>query len=90
MYKLSTELVMKNPEISRTIRKCEASITEVNPTYVIVMKYGVTDDIIALYRALNEFGCVLQYTRSGRIAVTRGMQEQVSEFLEQREKTVKD
>jgi acetolactate synthase-1/3 small subunit len=33
---------------------------------------------------------VLQYTRSGRIAVTRGMQEQVSEFLEQREKAVKD
>ena len=35
--------------------------------------------------AFAAFGCVLQYTRSGRIAVTRGMQEQVSEFLEQRE-----
>jgi acetolactate synthase-1/3 small subunit len=88
LYKLATELVMKNPEISRTIRKFDASITEVNPTYVIVMKYGVTDDIIELFRALDKFGCVLQYTRSGRIAVTRGMQEQVSEFLEQREKTV--
>ena len=87
LYKLATELVMKNPEISRTIRKFEASITEVNPTYVIVMKYGVTDDIISLYRALDEFGCVLQYTRSGRIAVTRGTQEQVSEFLEQRERS---
>jgi acetolactate synthase-1/3 small subunit len=87
LYKLATELVMKNPEISRTIRKFDASITEVNPTYVIVMKYGVTDDIIELFRALDKFGCVLQYTRSGRIAVTRGMQEQVSEFLEQREKT---
>ena len=86
LYKLSTDLVMKNPEISRTIRRFEASITEVNPTYVIVMKYGVTDDIISLYHALNEFGCVLQYTRSGRIAVTRGMQEQVSEFLDEREK----
>ena len=88
LYKLATELVMKNPEISRTIRRFEASITEVNPTYVIVMKYGVTDDIIELFRALDKFGCVLQYTRSGRIAVTRGMQEQVSEFLEQQEKTV--
>ena len=87
LYKLATELVMKNPEISRTIRKFEASIIEVNPTYVIVMKYGVTDDIISLYRALDEFGCVLQYTRSGRIAVTRGTQEQVSEFLEQRERS---
>ena len=36
-------------------------------------------------KALDAFGCVLQYTRSGRIAVTRSTQEQVSEFLEQRE-----
>ena len=86
LYKLSTEIVMQNPEISRTVRRHDASIIEVNPTYVIVMKYGVTDDIISLYRALDAFGCVLQYTRSGRIAVTRGKQEQVSEFLEQREK----
>jgi len=85
LYKLSTEAVMQNPEISRTIRRHDASIIEVNPTYVIVMKYGITDEIISLYRALNEFGCVLQYTRSGRIAVTRGTQEQVSEFLQQRE-----
>ena len=50
------------------------------------MMYGVTEQIIELYRALDAFGCVFQYTRSGRIAVTRGKQEQVSEFLEQREK----
>ena len=86
LYKLASQAVMENPDISRTIRRHDASIIEVNPTYVIVMKYGVTDDIISLYRALDEYGCVLQYTRSGRIAVTRGMQEQVSNFLEQREK----
>ena len=86
LYKLSTDKMMENPEISRTIRRHEASIIEVNPTYVIVMKYGITEDIISLYRALDEYGCVLQYTRSGRIAVTRGKQEQVSEFLEERER----
>ena len=86
LYKLATEKLMQNPEISRTIRRHEASITEVNPTYVIVMKYGVTADVISLYKELDAFGCVLQYTRSGRIAVTRGTQEQVSEFLELREK----
>ncbi len=85
LYKLSTDLVLNNPEISRTIRRFEAKITEVNPTYVIVMKSGRTEDIISLYRALDVFGCVLQYTRSGRIAVTRGVQEQVSAFLEERE-----
>ena len=86
LYKLATDIVLQNPKISKTIRHHDAKITEVNPTYIIVMKSGRTDDIISLYRALDEFGCVLQYTRSGRIAVTRGMQEQVSEFLEEREK----
>ena len=76
---------MSNAEISRTVRRYGASIIEVNPTYVIVMMYGLTEQIIDLYRALDAFGCVFQYTRSGRIAVTRGMQEQVSEFLEERE-----
>ena len=86
LYKLSTDKVLANPEISRTIRRYDATITEVNPTYTIVMKSGKTNDIIELFRALDAYECVLQYTRSGRIAVTRGMQEQVSEFLEEREK----
>ena len=86
LYKLSTDVVMQKPEISKAVRAHDAKITEVNPTYIIVMKSGKTDEIISLYRALDEFGCVLQYTRSGRIAVTRGTQEQVSEFLEKREK----
>ena len=88
LYKLATPMVLENSEISRTIRRFDAQIIEVNPTYTIVMKHGVTEDIISLFRALDTFGCVLQYTRSGRIAVTRGMVEQVSEFLEQREKEI--
>lgn len=49
------------------------------------MKFGITEDILKLYHTLNDYGCVLQYTRSGRIAVTRSTQEQVSEFLDERE-----
>ena len=85
LYKLATDVVLQTPAISRAIRKHDAQITEVNPTYIIAMKSGKTEDILSLYRELDEFGCVLQYTRSGRIAVTRSTQEQVSEFLEQRE-----
>lgn len=89
LYKLSTEKVMANAEISRTVRRYGASIIEVNPTYVIVMMYGVTEQIVELYRALDAYDCVFQYTRSGRIAVTRGKQEQVSAFLEEREQSGK-
>jgi len=89
LYKLSTDIVMNNPEISRTIRHYDAKISEVNPTYVIAVKSGKTDDIMSLYNDLNKYGCVLQYTRSGRIAVTRSTQEQVSAFLDEREARAK-
>ncbi|MBO5601966.1 MAG: acetolactate synthase small subunit, partial [Prevotella sp.] len=51
-----------------------------------VMLSGMTEDITALYYALNKYNCVLQYTRSGRIAVTRSTVEQVSDFLEEQER----
>ena len=86
LYKLSTSTVLDNPDISRTIRKHGASIVEVNPTYVIVMLNGMTEEVMSLFHALNDFGCVFQYTRSGRIAVTRSKQEEVSTYLEEREK----
>jgi acetolactate synthase I/III small subunit len=86
LYKLSSPEVLANPEISRTVRRNDAYITEVNPIYVIVLKSGRTEEIMDLYYALAKFGCVLQYTRSGRIAVTRSTEEEVSKFLEQREK----
>ncbi|MBO5601521.1 MAG: acetolactate synthase small subunit, partial [Prevotella sp.] len=81
LYKLSTSEVLNNPEISRMIRKADAHIMEVNPTFCSVMLSGMTEDITALYYALNKYNCVLQYTRSGRIAVTRSTVEQVSDFL---------
>ena len=51
-----------------------------------VMLGGLTEDITNLYYQLDEFGCLLQYTRSGRIAVTRSVVESVSEFLEEQER----
>ena len=89
LYKLSTPEVLDNPDISRTIRKADARIVEVNPTFCSVMLSGVTEDITALYFALDKFNCVLQYTRSGRIAITRSTVEQVSDFLEMLEQNRK-
>ena len=50
------------------------------------MKSGRTEEIMDLYYKLDEFGCILQYTRSGRIAVTRSATEEVTKLLEEREK----
>ncbi|MCR4852098.1 MAG: acetolactate synthase small subunit [Prevotella sp.] len=86
LYKLSTPIVLDNPEISRIIRLVDGHIMEVNPTYITVMLGGLTDEITNLYYALDKYHCVLQYTRSGRVAVTRSTVEQVTDFLEKQEK----
>lgn len=85
LYKLSTPIVLENPEISRIIRVVGGNIMEVNPTYIAVMLGGMTEEITDLYLALDKFNCVLQYTRSGRVAVTRSTVEQVTDFLEKQE-----
>ena len=82
LYKISTPILMANPEISRTIRWHDASMMEVNPTYTTVQLAGVTEDITSLYDKLNSFGCILQYSRSGRIAVTRSIEEHVTDYLD--------
>lgn len=86
LYKLSTPEVLDNPEISRIIRKADARMMEVNPTFCSVMMSGMTDEITGLYYALDKFNCLLQYTRSGRIAITRSTVEEVSDFLKMQEK----
>lgn len=89
LYKLSTPEVLADPEISRLIRKADARIIEVNPTFCSVMMSGVTEEITGLYYALDKHNCLLQYTRSGRIAITRSTVEEVSDFLDMQEKNRK-
>ena len=85
LYKLATPVLLNNPEVSRTIRKHDARMMEVNPTYSTVLLAGLTEDVTDLYDCLNNFGCLLQYSRSGRIAVTRSFDEPVSDYLYQQE-----
>ena len=58
---------------------------EVNPTYTTVLLAGLTDEVTHLYREFKRFDCLLQYTRSGRIAVTRSIEDPVVKLLENQE-----
>ncbi len=90
LYKLSTSGVLENPEVSRAVRRHGAQIVEVNPTYTVVSKKGLTEDIMSLYYALNEYRCVVQYVRSGRIAITKSCTEYLDEYLEERRKAFEE
>ena len=86
LFKISTQVLLENPEVSRTIRRHDARMMEVNPTYSVVLLAGLTEDIASLFQKLNEFDCLFQYTRSGRVAVTRSKEERLSDLLEERQK----
>jgi len=85
MYKVSTPEFQANPEASKVVRRYSAHIVEVNPTFSIVEMVGMSDDITSLYQELKQLNCVLQFVRSGRIAVSTSCFERVNEYLAHRE-----
>ena len=85
LYKLSTPEFQSNPLASKVIRRHGAHIVEVNPVYSIVEKNGMSEDITELYKELSGLECVLQFVRSGRVAITKSNFERVNEYLDYRE-----
>lgn len=86
MYKVSTPAFQKNPQASRVVRESRAHIVEVNPVYSVVEVVGTSDEITKLYEQLQSFECMLQFVRSGRIAVATSCIEPVNEYLAERER----
>ena len=85
LYKISTPVLKAEAGVSKVIRKYNARIVEVNPVFAIVEKNGMSEDITCLYNELCAFGCVLQFVRSGRVAITTSCFERVNEYLAERE-----
>lgn len=85
LLKLSSPKVLANPDISRIVRRFDARYVEVNPTFTIVEKTGITEDVLELFRQLDEIGCVLQFVRTGRIAVTKSCIERLDQYIAKRE-----
>lgn len=84
LFKLSTPKLLENRDISRSIRFHSAKIVEVNETYSIVNITGMPEDIESMYSQLDAFDCVLQFVRTGAIAVTKNPRELLDEYLDVR------
>lgn len=84
LLKLSTPIVLAEQEISRIVRRHGARIVEVNPTYTIVEMTGLTSEILEHFNQLNDLGCVLQFVRTGRIAITKSCIERLDQYLTRR------
>ncbi len=80
LYKVPTKALLESNEIENMVRKEGARIIEVTPEYTVIEKTGHTEETQEMFEKLNKFG-VLQFTRSGRIAVTKLKEELLTKYL---------
>jgi acetolactate synthase-1/3 small subunit len=85
LYKVPTEELLKSKTLEQTIRKHNARILEVMPEYTVIEKTGHKEEIQALFDQLSKYG-VKQFTRSGRVAVTKLSEELFSNYLREIDK----
>ena len=85
LYKVATDSLLASNMIETIVRSHNARIIEITSEYTVIEKTGHEEETSELFDQLNKFG-VKQFTRSGRIAVTRSNTELLSEFLRERER----
>jgi acetolactate synthase-1/3 small subunit len=81
LYKLSSELFMKMKGVEDLIRKYNARTLEVNEDCIVLEKSGHYAETQALFEELSASIGVLQFIRSGRIAITKSKVERLSDML---------
>jgi acetolactate synthase I/III small subunit len=74
LYKVTTKGLMTGNIIDHIVRSYNARIIEVSPEYVVLEKSGHKSEITGLLTQLEPYG-VLQFARSGRVAVTKQVKE---------------
>ena len=70
LFKIKSELLFEERQIQNIIKESNARIVTVNKVFFVIEKSGRKEEIDLLYRELNVFG-IMQFTRSGRIAVSK-------------------
>jgi acetolactate synthase-1/3 small subunit len=81
LYKVSTSGLMSGNTIDDIVRTYNVRILEVSPEYMIIEKTGHRTEINDLLAYLEPFG-ILQFAKSGRVAVTRQVKE-LSSYLKE-------
>ena len=70
MFKIKSGLLFDEPQIQNIIKESNTRIVTVNKEFFVLEKSGRRHEIEDLRKALSAFG-IMQFVRSGRIAVTK-------------------
>jgi len=74
LYKVTTKGLMSGNVIDNIVRNYHGRIIEVSPEYMVIEKTGHKAEISELLKKLEPHG-VLQFVRSGRVAITKQVRE---------------
>ncbi|MEO6346599.1 MAG: acetolactate synthase small subunit [Aquaticitalea sp.] len=81
LFKIKSDLLFDERQIQNIIKESNARIVTVNKQFFVIEKSGRKEEIELLYRELSPFG-IMQFTRSGRIAVTKD-EMKITQMLQQ-------
>ena len=79
IFKIKSNLLFEERQIQNIIKESHARIVTVNKEFFVLEKSGRKQEIDLLHRELSAFG-IMQFVRSGRIAVTKN-EMKISEML---------
>jgi acetolactate synthase I/III small subunit len=74
LWKVTTKGLMSGNVIDNVIRSFHVRILEITPEYIVLEKTGHKAEITELLNHLEPYG-VLQFVRSGRVAITKQVKE---------------
>jgi acetolactate synthase-1/3 small subunit len=86
LYKLSTPDFLKIESVEGLIRRYNARILDINENSVVLEKTGHYQETQDLFEELSKTIGVLQFIRSGRVAITKSKIERLSDMLAELDK----
>ena len=87
LYKLSSKIFLKGDLVEKIIiRKYGAKILKIEKDHIIIQKTGTKVGTQKLYDELKKFGEILEFARSGRVALSKKKRKTVN-FIKKLEKT---
>jgi len=81
LFKMPTKAMMSGNIIDHIVRANNARLLEITPEYMVIEKTGHKKEIVEVLNQLEPYG-VLQYVRSGRVAITKQVKELHAYLLE--------
>jgi acetolactate synthase-1/3 small subunit len=85
LYKVATKHLLALGSIEDIIRRYNARILDMTDAWTVLEKTGHHDETQQLFEELSEKIGVLQFIRSGRVAITKSKVERLSDMLAEME-----